>query len=62
LYDTDGAKGAALGAGIGNQYYSKPKEAFLNMERIGLIEPDDSKSAIYEEIYHDWKAYLETKL
>ena len=62
LYDTDGAKGAALGAGIGNQFFSNPKEAFLNMERIGLIEPEVSKSNIYGELYGDWKAYLNSKI
>jgi xylulokinase len=62
LYDTDGAKGAALGAGIGNNFFNNPKEAFANMEKIGLVEPDASKSQAYEEIYEDWKAYLETKL
>jgi xylulokinase len=62
LYDTDGAKGAALGAGIGNNFFNNPKEAFANMEKIGLVEPDASKSGVYEEIYEEWKAYLETKL
>ncbi|MEY4541226.1 MAG: hypothetical protein RLZZ306_2983 [Bacteroidota bacterium] len=62
LYDTDGAKGAAFGAGIGNQFFSKPKDAFLNMKKIGLIEPDASKLAVYDEIYTEWKAYLDTKL
>ena len=62
LYDTDGAKGAALGAGIGNQFFSNPKEAFLNMERIGLIEPEVSKSNIYGELYGNWKAYLNSKI
>lgn len=62
LYDTDGAKGAALGAGIGSQYFSNPKEAFVKMEKIGLIEPNASKLSIYQEIYADWKAYLDKKL
>jgi xylulokinase len=62
LYDTDGAKGAALGAGIGSGYFTNPKDAFVNMEKIGLIEPDVSKSEVYIEIYADWKAYLDTKL
>ena len=62
LYDTDGAKGAALGAGIGNQFFSNPKEAFLNMEKNGFIEPDASKSAIYGELYGDWKAHLNSKI
>ena len=62
LYDTDGAKGAALGAGIGSRYFNKPKDAFLTMQKIGLIEPNSSKSVIYQEIYADWKAYLDEKL
>jgi len=62
LYDTDGAKGAALGAGIGSRYFSKPKEAFTNMKKTGLIEPEASKSTLYEEIYANWKAYLDNKL
>lgn len=62
LYDTDGAKGAALGAGIGNSYFTNPKDAFVNMEKIGTIEPETSKSKTYEEIYADWKAILEKSL
>jgi xylulokinase len=62
LYNTDGAKGAALGAGIGSKFFNKPKDAFINMERIDLIEPETSKSEVYEEIYADWKAYLDKKL
>jgi xylulokinase len=62
LYDTDGAKGAALGAGIGTKFFGKPKDAFINMERISLIEPDASKSSIYVDIYSEWKTYLKTKL
>ena len=62
LYDTDGAKGAALGAGIGSEYFANPKDAFINMKKIDFIEPNASKSVVYEEIYADWKAYLETKL
>ena len=62
LYDTDGAKGAALGAGIGNQYFNKPKEAFSNMKKIGVIEPNTFKAAIYQEIYAEWCSFLNTKL
>ena len=62
LYDTDGAKGAALGAGIGNQYFINPKDAFVNMKKIGFVEPDALKSSVYEEIYADWKLILEKNL
>jgi xylulokinase len=62
LYDTDGAKGAALGAGIGNQYFGNPKDAFVNMEKLEIIEPNLSKSNTYQEIYSNWKAVLDRNL
>ena len=58
LYDTDGSKGAALGAGIGVNYFSTPKEAFSNMEKIGIIEPEQALSAQYQEVYAGWAAVL----
>lgn len=58
LYDTDGSKGAALGAGIGVNYFSTPKEAFSNMEKIGIIEPEQALSAQYQEVYASWAAVL----
>jgi xylulokinase len=62
LYDTDGAKGAALGAGIGVSYFKKPKEAFVNMKKIGVIEPDFKQKEVYENIYGAWKSYLEKNI
>ncbi|MEA5260779.1 FGGY family carbohydrate kinase [Arcicella aquatica] len=62
LYDTDGAKGAALGSGIGVKYFAQPKDAFVNMEKIGVIEPDTSKASAYKEIYQDWKSILDNQL
>ena len=62
LYDTDGARGAALGAGIGNQYFINPQDAFVNMKKIGIIEPEVSKLSDYEEIYADWKVILEKNI
>jgi xylulokinase len=58
LYDTDGAKGAALGAGIGQGFFANAKEAFISMEKIGLIEPDLEKKEIYQEVYIGWKDVL----
>jgi xylulokinase len=62
LFDTDGAKGAALGAGIGVSYFKKPKEAFVNMKKIGVIEPDFKQKEVYENIYGAWKTYLEKNI
>lgn len=62
LYDTDGAKGAALGAGIGIGFFAKPKEAFENMKSIGTIEPEQALFEEYQEIYANWKLFLEKQL
>ncbi|MCU0470009.1 MAG: FGGY family carbohydrate kinase [Arcicella sp.] len=58
LYDTDGSKGAALGAGIGKEYFSEPKEAFNKMQKIGIIEPNLTDQESYQEIYQNWKEVL----
>jgi len=58
LYDTDGAQGAARGAGIGAGIYSDANEAFGGLERIALIEPDASLSAAYKDAYQNWESYL----
>ncbi len=58
LYDTDGAKGAALGAGIGLGVFSEPKEAFTNLEKLATIEPDAAQTVLYAELYAGWKELL----
>jgi xylulokinase len=62
LYDTDGAKGAALGAGIGLGLFNTPKEAFANMEKIGVIEPNSAKAGEYAAAYGNWLLSLENAL
>ena len=59
LYDTDGSKGAALGAGIGIGHFSDPKDAFSQLTRLGTVEPDAGKAALYAELYGEWVALLE---
>jgi xylulokinase len=58
LYDTDGAQGAARGAGIGAGIYSEAKEAFAGLERLSVFEPDKAKVAAYIEVYGQWKEAL----
>ncbi|MCL1943535.1 MAG: FGGY family carbohydrate kinase [Candidatus Azobacteroides sp.] len=58
LYDTDGAAGAAKGAGIGIGYYQSNKEAFASLEKLAVIEPEAELSAQYQEAYTRWKQYL----
>lgn len=58
LYNTDGAAGAARGAGIGSGYYRSASEAFKGLESAGITEPDPQKVKIYEETYSEWKGFL----
>jgi xylulokinase len=58
LYDTDGAAGAAKGAGIGVGIYASNKEAFASLEKLAIIEPEADKAAEYRVAYERWKAVL----
>ncbi|WP_194974266.1 xylulokinase [Aquiflexum lacus] len=58
LYDTDGAQGAARGAGIGSGIYSNAKEAFAGLEKMASFEPDGSLVSAYDEVYQGWLAAL----
>lgn len=54
LYNTDGAQGAARGAGIGAGIYNKPQEAFESLSVVKRIEPDTGLSAQYADAYAQW--------
>lgn len=60
LYACDGSVGAALGAGIGAGIYNSEKEAFVNMEKLKVVEPSDTQR--YDALYQDWKSLLEEKI
>ncbi len=62
LYDTDGAAGAARGAGIGSGYYASAKEAFSELKKLETVHPDSSKKSQYEEAYQNWKNQLNIQL
>ncbi len=62
LYDTDGAKGAALGAGFGAGIYQSPKEAMSKLSRLQVIEPKATEVEAYQEVYQKWKQNLETQM
>jgi len=59
LYDTDGAQGAAKGAGIGAKIYATFEEAFQSLTKQLLIEPDEKNRKIYLEVYDQWKNVLD---
>ncbi len=61
LYDTDGAAGAAKGAGIGAGIYCDNNEAFASLVKLGEIHPAADRTP-YLEAYARWKSYLQTTL
>ncbi len=61
LYDTDGAAGAAKGAGIGIGIYRDNNEAFASLDKIDEIIPALDREP-YIEAYTRWKDILKQQL
>ena len=59
MYDTNGAIGAAKGAGIGAGIYHSPEEAFASLKKIEEIEPNGLKADKYCGAFEVWKERLE---
>lgn len=59
LFDTNGAVGAAKGAGIGAGIYKSTEEAFASLKKIDVIEPDGLKADKYCAAYSIWKERLD---
>lgn len=57
LYDTDGAQGAARGAGIGHGLYDQ-KSAFSGLKLLEKIEPNHKEQAAYGALYERWNGLL----
>ena len=62
LYDTDGAVGAARGAGFGAGIYGSLDEAFATLEKLQVIEPDQTRRKAYLCAYARWKDLLHSML
>jgi xylulokinase len=58
LYNTDGAQGAARGAGVGAGVYKNTSEAFQGLHTIRTIEPDQQMQNTYKDAYQHWLQYL----
>lgn len=58
LCNTDGAVGAARGAGIGAGIYADNKEAFASLKKLQVIEPDTRNLTAYREAYEQWLTHL----
>lgn len=59
LYNTDGSVGAARGAGVGCGYYKNFDEAFSNLKKLDVVEPENSKHSEFTDAYNNWKKGLE---
>ncbi len=53
LYETDGAVGAAKGAGIGAGIYKDHNEAFTTLRHMATVKPE-ADSAPYKAAYQKW--------
>ncbi|MEI8203204.1 MAG: FGGY family carbohydrate kinase [Bacteroidota bacterium] len=62
LYDTDGATGAAMGAGIGCGIFSSAEEAFKNLKIIGITKPETNTVDKTLAACERWTAALEKQL
>lgn len=62
LYNTDGAQGAARGAGLGLGYYKTPAEAFTGLQIVRTIEPDMRAQEAYRNAYGQWEDSLNARL
>lgn len=58
LYNTDGAQGAARGAGLGLGHYATRTEAFTGLHVTRTIEPDVRAVAAYHDGYERWLGAL----
>lgn len=54
LFNTDGAQGAARGAGVGAGVYANHQEAFRGLKSIETIEPSPPLFGAYEDAYENW--------
>ena len=62
LYNTDGAQGAARGAGVGAGIYKSTSEAFHGLHTVRTIEPEPQIQTAYKEAYQHWLSCLKKEL
>jgi xylulokinase len=60
FYEGDGSFGAAIGAGIGAGIFADATAASEKRKPVAIAEP--GQSALYNELYEEWKEILKSKL
>ena len=61
LYNTDGAQGAALGAGVGSGAYAGFDEAFKGLACVKTVQPEQADVAKTMEAFEKWILTLENQ-
>ena len=62
IYDTEGASGAAIGAGIGAGLFKTEKEAFKNLKMIKIIKPESENLGKTKNALNNWIKIIENEL
>jgi xylulokinase len=62
LIETDGAEGAARGAGLGAGVFAKPDAAFEGLKRRSTVRPNEEQTDAYEAAYRRWAERLHLEL
>ena len=62
LLESDGAFGAALGAGLGLNYYKNEQESVAKIKQIKTINPISSQVEATKEAYLRWKELVNHKV
>jgi xylulokinase len=62
LIRTDGAEGAARGAGLGAEVFSAPDEAFEGLERLRTEAPAADRADAYAAAYQRWTDRLDHEI
>jgi xylulokinase len=60
FYEGDGSFGAAIGAGIGAGIFADAASASRERKPVAVVEP--KQTALYEDLYTEWKEILKSKL
>jgi xylulokinase len=62
LFNTDGAQGAARGAGVGAGVFKSAKDAFVGLEAVQTAEPNRDATAACADAYGRWEKSLAKQL
>ena len=62
LLESDGAFGAALGAGLGLNFYQNEQESVAKIKHIKTINPISSEIEVTKEAYLRWKELINQKI